>query len=104
VKVVISGRAARQIQAIEQWWQANRMDARNVFTQELANGFRQLAEHPQSGARVRGPRANVARLRQLTLPVTRYLASTACIDAKFRSRPSGTRHAVAGPPDPPPSK
>jgi plasmid stabilization system protein ParE len=73
MKVVISGRAARQIHAIEQWWQANRMDARNAFTQELANAFRQLAEHPQSGARVRGPRANEARLRQLTLPVTRYL-------------------------------
>ena len=63
--VVITRRAARQVEAAAEWWRENRLSAPNAFHDDLAAALMLVAEQPACGAATAGTRHRGVRRIQL---------------------------------------
>jgi len=70
INVVVSPQAEAQIQTIDEWWRTHRSAATQLFAQELASAFTDLAAMPSLGRHVK--HREVKDLRRVLLRSTRY--------------------------------
>lgn len=68
--VVFLRRAAREIEAVDEWWRANRIAAPELFVSELDAVLSAVALMPSLGAPAKAQRAR--GLRRVLLRRTRY--------------------------------
>ncbi len=68
--VVFQRRAAREIEAVDEWWQANRSAAPDLFVSELDAMLSAVALMPTLGAPAKAERAS--GVRRVLLRRTRY--------------------------------
>ena len=69
MKLRVAETAASQIEEIDAWWKAHRLDARLLFRQELGEAIEQIEHDPLFGTIYRG-RTKV--YRRILMPKTRY--------------------------------
>jgi plasmid stabilization system protein ParE len=69
--VTIAPRVIMEVTTIARWWRRNRPAAPRLFQTELDDALLLLAEHPESGRRVRA--RGRPNLRALTLLRSRYV-------------------------------
>ena len=55
LKVVVWRRAARQIEAANDWWRANRSASPDALSDEVARAFDLISAQPGVGALAKGP-------------------------------------------------
>ena len=63
-------RAAREITAAREWWQANRPNAPEALEEELRRGLALIAQQPHIGSRARN--AKLTGVRRVYLSRIRY--------------------------------
>jgi plasmid stabilization system protein ParE len=68
--VVFQRRAAREIEAVDEWWRANRMASPDLFVSELDAMVSAVALMPTLGAPAKAERAS--GVRRVLLRRTRY--------------------------------
>ena len=68
--VALTERASAQVDAVDDWWRANRSSAPELFAQELADALDLLSVMPQAGRRYE--RSGVSGVRRLVLRATRH--------------------------------
>lgn len=68
--VVVTRRAAAQLERAAQWWRENRLAAPNAVADDFQDALRLLALQPELGARSASPR--YPELRRLFLSRIRY--------------------------------
>jgi plasmid stabilization system protein ParE len=68
--VVLQHRAAREIEAVDQWWRANRRAAPDLFVSELDAILSAIALMPTLGSPAKAERAS--GVRRVALRRTRY--------------------------------
>lgn len=68
--VVFQRRAAREIEAVDEWWRANRTSAPDLFVSELDTMLSAVALMPTLGSAAKGERA--PGVRRVLLRGTRY--------------------------------
>ena len=95
MQLIISKRALRQIERINQWWLDHRAAAPSMFLDELAAAERLLREHPEAGLAFATHRTGV--VRRVLLRGTKYhLYYRYRVDrAEIVVLPSGARHGAS---------
>ena len=68
--VALTERASAQVDAVDDWWRANRPSAPRLFSQEFAGALEFLSIMPQAGRRYE--RSGVRGVRRLLLRATRH--------------------------------
>ena len=68
--VIVAPEALAQVEAIDDWWRANRPAARGLFSSELDAAFLSLSAAPRVGQAVE--HATVKGLRRVLLRTTRF--------------------------------
>ena len=69
MKLRVAEAAAAQIEEIDAWWKAHRLDARLLFRQELGEAIEQIENDPLFGTIYRG---RMKVYRRILMPKTRY--------------------------------
>jgi plasmid stabilization system protein ParE len=70
LKVTVTRRAQKHIEAAERWWSENRASAPDAVTEDLDRILRLLSVQPRIGARAR--RSKLSDVRRVTLSRIRY--------------------------------
>lgn len=70
LSIVIQRRVTREIEAVDQWWRANRSSAPDLFVTELERMLTAMALMPSLGAPASSERAR--GVRRVLLRATRY--------------------------------
>ena len=69
-RILVSPQAELQIEAIDDWWRANRVAAPDLFAQELAESLSTIELAPEAGHSYSHP--SVAGVRRILLRATRH--------------------------------
>ncbi|MBI2567921.1 MAG: type II toxin-antitoxin system RelE/ParE family toxin [Candidatus Schekmanbacteria bacterium] len=69
-RIVVARRAEAQIEAIDRWWYRNRLDAADLFLDELESPLDRLAEYPGEGTLY--PAAPPGNIQRILMRRTRY--------------------------------
>ena len=67
-RILVAGRAKRELARATDWWRTNRLDAPALFLDELTTAFELIARAPHSGGIIENP----VGVRRWLLPRSRF--------------------------------